>query len=90
MLKQNAVIEYLNELHEKYVLVPIDNAVNNIAIIFKKYYVILKEIGISDAGNETYEKINKNQEGIIQDNLEYNARLKLSNGSKSKSLPQIT
>ena len=31
--------------------------------------------------NETYEK-HKNQEEIIQDNLEYNRRLKLSNGSK--------
>ena len=89
MLKQNAVIEYLNELHEKYVFVPIDKADNNIAIICKKYYVtvILKEIGILDAANETYEKINKNQEEIIQDNLEYSTRLKLSNGSKYKSLP---
>ena len=60
VLKQDAVIEYLNELHEKYVLVPIDRAANNIAIICKKYYinVILKEIEILDAGNETYEKIN--------------------------------
>ena len=39
MLKQDAVIEYLNELHEKYVLVPIDKAANNIAIICKKYPV---------------------------------------------------
>ena len=45
----------------------------------------MKEIGILDAGNETYEKINKSQEEIIQDNLEYNTRLKLSNGSKDKS-----
>ena len=49
----------------------------------------MKEIGILDAGNETYEKINKNQEEIIQDNLEYNTRLKLSNGSKDKSLPMM-
>ena len=67
VLKQDAVIEYLNELHEKYVLVPIDKAANNIAITCNKYYVavILKEIGILDAGNKTYEKINKNQEEII-------------------------
>ena len=86
---QDAVIEYLNELHEKYVLVPIDKTTNNIVIICKKYCVtvILKEIRILDVGNEMYEKINKNQEEIIQDNLEYNTRLKLSNGSKDKSLP---
>ena len=46
VLKQDAVIEYLNELHEKYVLVPIDEAAQNIAIICRKYYVpvILKEM----------------------------------------------
>ena len=57
-LKQDAVIQNLNELHEKYVFVPIDKAANNIVIICKKYYVtvILKEIGILDSGNETYKK----------------------------------
>ena len=39
VLKQDSVIEYLHELHEKYVLVPIDKAANNIAIICKKYPV---------------------------------------------------
>ena len=64
MLKQDAVTECLNELYEKYVLFPIDQADKNIGIICKKYYVtvILKEIGILDAANETYEKINKNNQ----------------------------
>ena len=88
VLKQDTVIEYLNELHEKHVFVPIDKAANNIVIICQKYYVtaILKEIGIFDARNEMYEKINKTQKEIIQDNLEYHTCLKLSNGSKDKSL----
>ena len=66
VLKQDAVTEYLRELHNKYVLVPIDKAANNIAMICKKYSVtvIFKEIGILDAGNEMYEKIDKNQEEI--------------------------
>ena len=45
VLKQDAVIEYLNELHKKYVLVPIDKAANNIAVICKKYYVTDKNHG---------------------------------------------
>ena len=49
----------------------------------------MKENGILDAGNETYEKINKSQDKIIQDKLEYNTRLKLSNGSEDKSLPTM-
>ena len=62
----------------------------DITIICKKYYVsvILKEIKILDVGNEMYEKINKNLE-FIQDNLECNTRLKLSSGSKDKSLPIV-
>ena len=69
VLKHDALFESLHELHEKYFLVPIDKVANNIAIICKKYYVtaILMEIGVLDAGNETYEKINTNQEEIIQD-----------------------
>ena len=49
--------------------------------------VTLKEVRILVAGNETYKNINKIQEEIIQDNLEYNTRVKLFSGSKDKSLP---
>ena len=40
VLKQEAVIEYLYELHEKYVLFPIDKAANNIAGIGSKSVTI--------------------------------------------------
>ena len=49
-------------------------------------FLFWKKIGTLDTGNETYEKINKNQEEIIKDNLEYNTLLKPSNGSEDKSL----
>ena len=66
------MIEYFMELHEKYVFVPIDKAASNITIICKKYYVTvtLKEIEILEAGNETYEKISKNQKEIMQDTMD--------------------
>ena len=91
MLKQDAVIDYLNELHGNYVSVTIDKVVNNIAIICKKCYVtvILKDLGILDARNKTYKNINTNQEEIIQDKLEYNTSLKLYNRSKDKRLPIV-
>ena len=83
MSKHNSVIEY--ELHQNYILFLIGKAPNSIAIICKKYYdtVLLKEIGILDAGNEMHKKIKKNQE----ENSECSTRLKLSIGSKDKSLP---
>ena len=66
------MIEYFMELHEKYVFVPIDKAASNITIICKKYYVTvtLKEMEILEAGNETYEKISKNQKEIMQDTID--------------------
>ena len=48
ILQDPDVSEYLQKLHEKFVLVPIDKAANNVAIVCKRYYVevMLKEIGI--------------------------------------------
>ena len=39
ILKRDHVQAYLDNLHKNFVLVPIDKAANNIAIICKKYYV---------------------------------------------------
>ena len=46
VLRQADVIEAMENLHKNYVLVPIDKASNNVAIVCKKFYVqvILKEI----------------------------------------------
>ena len=91
VLKQEEVLTYLDVLHSKYVFVPIDKAANNIAIICKKFYVsvILKEIGILDAGNKTYETSNGNIDEIIHVNLEYNSRLNLTNSKSDEKLPMM-
>ncbi|CAF0815261.1 unnamed protein product, partial [Didymodactylos carnosus] len=46
-LKQQCIIDELKALHEKYVLVPIDEASKNVAVICKRFYLekILAEIG---------------------------------------------
>ena len=56
VLKQPGVIEYLENLHKNFVLVPIDKAANNICILCKRYYVevILQGIGVLGQGNTTY------------------------------------
>ena len=43
---------------------------------------------ILEAGNKTVEKTNNNQEEIIHYDLEYNTRLKLSNGIEDKKVCQ--
>ena len=56
VLKQDAVVEYLNEIHKKYAFILIDKAANNIAKMCKKYYitVILKEIVIQPLEKEIW------------------------------------
>jgi len=91
VLKQPEVIEYLQNLHSKYVLVPIDKAANNICIICKRFYVevILKEIGILGEGNNTYVHTNLSKEHIIHENVEYAKHLKMNIGEKELDLPTM-
>ena len=56
VLQQSDVQEYLDQLHKQFVVVPIDKASNNLAIICKRFYaeVLLKEIGKLGGVSETY------------------------------------
>ena len=48
VLQNVDVIACLSDLHNKYVLVPVDKAPNNIIIICKRYYIetSIKELGL--------------------------------------------
>lgn len=89
VLKQADVITYLDELHQKYVLVPIDKAANNVAIICKKHYVdvILKEVGFSTSNTETYKTALKSKDEIIDDSITYSEKLGLKSDDKNNGLP---
>ena len=89
ILKQPDVIQYLEELHQKYVFVPIDKAANNVAIVCKKHYVevILKEVGVSTTPSETYSPALKSKDEIIFDNIEYSKHLKLQPNENDAVLP---
>jgi hypothetical protein len=91
VLKQPDVISYLNELHQKYVLVPIDKAANNVAIICKKYYVdvILKEVGFSASITDTYKPALKSKDEIIDDSITYSKKLGLESHDKNNALPMM-
>ena len=62
------VRQYINYLHDRFVIVPVDKASNNFAIVCKSFYldVIKNELGISDDGNiigntvykPVYQKVN--------------------------------
>ena len=55
ILKQIDVINCIEALHKKFVLVPISKAFNNVAVICKRYYaeIILNETGVIGHENNT-------------------------------------
>ena len=89
VLKRPEVTEYLRNLHDNFVLVPIDKASNNIAVICKKYYVeiILKEIGHIGTRSNTYEIVDKSKGEIVEENVEYARRCGFKLVDAEKELP---
>ena len=81
-LNDPSVISNLEELHNKFVICPIDKAVNNVAFICKRFYVtvLLTEMGIIGQGSETYQTIDTLPPEIIQklkNDLETKFKLKI-------------
>ena len=72
-LSSPSVKNALNDIHTKYVVVPIDKATGNIALICKRFYatVIVKELGLGPNNtSSTYDKVNdRNIECIISSNI---------------------
>ena len=92
VLKDPDAISYLEQLHENFVVVPIDKASNNVAIICKRFYItsILEELGIPGDSSSTYELVNKSASSIIHENEElFKSIFGHDLDEKSKSLPSI-
>ena len=90
VLKDPAVVSFLNDLQTKFVLVPIDKASNNIAIICKRFYILrlLQELGISENPvSETYKLCDLPADTVISTNVELCESFNLSVSSKQFSLP---
>ena len=71
ILKQPDIVKYIEDLHDRFVIVPIDKASNNFGIVCKKFYLdtVKKELGISDEGiigNKVYKPVHQNEEEIFQ------------------------
>ena len=60
VLSSNTCVKALAELHENFVIVPIDKAANNIALVCKRFYaqVLVAELGLDGINTcPTYEKV---------------------------------
>ena len=84
---------HLNDLQEKYVMVPIDKADSNIAFICKRYYieVLAKELGLIGSTSNTYEHLqNSDSNEIIRNHKEdLHNHFNISVPDEMHSLPDI-
>ena len=88
-MKDENVIQYLKDLHNRYVIVPIDKAANNISIICKRFYVLrlLKEVGAIGNVDPTYEISNINPVDLINEDVMLCERYGLKIEEGQKTLP---
>ena len=91
VLRDPDVVSYLTDLHSKFVLVPIDKASNNIAIVCKKFYIekLLSEVGLSGNPNNTYHISDENPNNIIETNIHFCKSLNLPVNEKNNCLPYM-
>ena len=92
VLQNPGVLADLEELHSKYVIVPIDKASKNVANICKRYYInaILEELGFSENRSATYSVSNFTKEQIIDQNNKFCKKiLKKDLADEQKTLPII-
>ena len=67
ILKDEKSLKDLEEIHSKFIVVPIDKASNNIAIVCKPFYfrTLLDEIGINQNGNDTYKILDQTETVLV-------------------------
>ena len=70
VLEGEEALSALTDLHSNFVVVPIDKASNNVAIICKRFYVqkLLDEVGVPGDMSPTYKISDRNPEDVIADN----------------------
>ena len=76
---------YLESFHRKFVIVTVDKASKNFAIVCKKFYVskLISEI----SGNDTYLQSDKDLDTIVKENEEMCKKFGLTLSEKFKTLP---
>ena len=83
------------DLHNKYVFVPADKALNNIIIICKRYYIetLIKELGLDNSstttGNSTYTPCQMSSEDIVNTHDTFMKSFGIELSDDDKRLPYL-
>ena len=95
IFEDDAVNSYLNGLYERFVIVPVDKACNNFAIICKNFYfqVLKNELGIGKnefiIGNEVYQYVNKTTSQFFDEQIKENLELGNILKEEDKYIPAL-
>ena len=70
-LQDEEVQAALSDLHKNFVVVPIDKASNNVALICKRFYIqkLLDEVGVPGDSSPTYKLSDRDPGDIVNDNI---------------------
>ena len=85
-LKDTEVAEELKSLQEKYVMVPIDKAANNVGFVCKNYYI--QKI-IEELNSPTYHNPGTGKDEIIREQIEKSKNVKCEVQEDHRCLPYI-
>jgi len=88
VLQDPDVLQYLEHLHKKFVIVPIDKAANNFAFICKQFYIskLLSEVSNSSS---TYSHVTHSQNDLISANKRFCKRFGLEVSEQQNTLPSM-
>ena len=95
MLSSHIAREYLDSVHDNFVLAPADKASNNVIIICKKFYydVLARELGVDavggSSGNDTYKTCSIKEEKIVHDHISFLGKFNITLDTKDKFLPSL-
>ena len=89
VLEDEEATSALYDLHSKFVVVPIDKASNNVAIICKRFYIqkLLNEVGVAGDTSPTYKMSDRDPEDVIAYNTLMCEKFGLSLDDRMNSLP---
>ena len=94
VFRQDEVKQYLNDFHNSFIIVPVDKASNNFAIICKKFYleVLMKEMGVtakSITGNKVYKHMRFSKLRFFRKQELANKELDVSLEVENKHIPLL-
>ena len=90
-LEDDEVVAALADLHSRFVVVPIDKAANNVALICKRYYIqkLLDEVGVPGNASPTYKLSEMDPDEVIHNNALLCEKFGMSLEERMRCLPYM-